>query len=66
MYLLIVQLCPVFVASFLLGPNIVFRSIFPDISVLKKAVFWDVVLCGLVEIGGHFRDAYCLSHQGEK
>jgi hypothetical protein len=31
---------------------------------VKMAVFWDVAPCSLVETDRHFRDAYCLYHQG--
>jgi hypothetical protein len=27
------------------------------------AVFWDTAPCNVVEIGGHFRGAYCLYHR---
>jgi hypothetical protein len=29
-------------------------------------VFWDVVLCSLVVVYGHFTGAYCFHHQGDK
>jgi hypothetical protein len=31
---------------------------------MKMAVFWDVVLCSLLETYHHFRGALCLYHQG--
>jgi membrane-associated PAP2 superfamily phosphatase len=30
---------------------------------MNSVVFWDVVLYSLVDIGQHFRGAYCLHHQ---
>jgi hypothetical protein len=33
---------------------------------MKMAVFWDVVLCSLVEFDWHFRGAYCPHHQGDQ
>jgi hypothetical protein len=33
---------------------------------MKVIVFWDVVLCSLVEVHWHFRGACCLYHQGVK
>jgi hypothetical protein len=33
---------------------------------IKTADFWDVAPCSLVDIYGRFRDAYCLSHQGDR
>jgi hypothetical protein len=32
---------------------------------LKMSVFWEVALCSLGDIDGHFRGAYCLCHQGD-
>jgi hypothetical protein len=32
---------------------------------MMMAVFWDVALCSPVEIGRHFKGAYCLHHQGD-
>jgi hypothetical protein len=29
-------------------------------------VFWDVLLCSLMEVCQYFRAAYCLRHQGDK
>jgi hypothetical protein len=26
----------------------------------KMTVFWDIALCSIVEVDGHFRGAYCL------
>jgi hypothetical protein len=31
---------------------------------MKTAVFWDVVLCSLVDINRRFRGVYCLHHRG--
>lgn len=31
---------------------------------MKIAIFWDVVLCSMVEFSGYFREAYSLLHQG--
>jgi hypothetical protein len=33
-------------------------------TTLKMAIFWVVAPCSLVEFDLHFRDAYCLHHQG--
>jgi hypothetical protein len=30
---------------------------------MKITVFWDVAACCLVDIGRHFRGAYCLHHE---
>jgi hypothetical protein len=31
---------------------------------MQMTAFWDIALCGLVEIDRHVRGAYCLHHQG--
>jgi hypothetical protein len=31
---------------------------------MKITVFWDVVLCSILETDRRFTDAYCLHHQG--
>jgi hypothetical protein len=36
------------------------------IFLLKKAVFWDVAPCSLVEVYRRFRGAYCLHYQGDE
>jgi hypothetical protein len=33
---------------------------------MKMTVFWDAVLCSLVEVYQRFRDAYCLHHQDDE
>jgi hypothetical protein len=33
---------------------------------MKMTVFWDIAPCSLVETGRHFRDVYCLHHQGDE
>jgi hypothetical protein len=35
-----------------------------DKAIVKMTVFWDVVLCSVVEVYYCFRGAYCLHHQG--
>jgi hypothetical protein len=35
-------------------------------KVLRMAVFWDVVLCSLLDVDRCFREAYCLHHQGDE
>jgi hypothetical protein len=35
-----------------------------NITGMKMTVFWDTVMCSLVEIDPCFRGAYCLHHQG--
>jgi hypothetical protein len=45
-----------------------FISILTNVSrklSLEMIVLWDVAPCNLVEIDRHFRDAYCLHHQGD-
>jgi hypothetical protein len=31
---------------------------------MKMTAFWDILLCTLTEVDQHFRDAYCIRHQG--
>jgi hypothetical protein len=34
------------------------------VASMKVTAFWDIELCILIEVGQHFRGAYCLHHQG--
>jgi hypothetical protein len=33
---------------------------------MKMVALWDIAQCSLVDVGGCFRDAYCLHHQGDE
>jgi hypothetical protein len=36
------------------------------VASMKFRVFWDVEQCSHVEVDRHFRDVYCLQHQGNE
>jgi hypothetical protein len=31
---------------------------------LEKTAFWNIVPCNFIEVDRHFRDVYCIHHQG--